>query len=388
MVENFAPLMVADEGISLPFHPLADCFPTLEGKPFAELVADIQQHGVLEPVWLYDGAILDGRNRYRASRIAGVACPTRTYTGDDLVGFVVSMNLRRRHLDESQRGMVAAKLANLSQGRPEDLHKKAANLPLLSSATEDNHHSPSLSQAQAAEMLNVSERTVRDAKKVQREAAPEVVKAVDTGELTVSAALPLTTLPREEQGPALAAVKQEAAGKKLTADRVRTTVQRRPGFDPTPPADVACVNRDMQADGGTAAVVLLATRAEDRESLWIGALVEMLEPLATRLCVNVPPVVDARDCFLFLQDLIDEALSQLDTRTVEMPSSDHPRTLAMRILETIGELGHPCTSREVWERLHVSTPAILYGAVGGQMSKLHGKGRLAKEGTRYHLVQE
>jgi hypothetical protein len=57
------------------------------------------------------------------------------------------MNLKRRHLNESQRAMIAAKLANMPHGgdRKSD---QAANLPLVS-------------QSAAAEMLNVSDRSIR-----------------------------------------------------------------------------------------------------------------------------------------------------------------------------------------------------------------------------------
>jgi hypothetical protein len=62
------------------------------------------------------------------------------------------MNLRRRHLDESQRGMCSARLATMRQGSRTDL-TPSANLP-------------EVSQQYAAQLLNVSERTLRDAKKV------------------------------------------------------------------------------------------------------------------------------------------------------------------------------------------------------------------------------
>jgi hypothetical protein len=48
--------------------------------------------------------------------------------GTDPVGFVVSMNLRRRHMNESQRAMVAARLANMDSWRP----KKSASIDALS----------------------------------------------------------------------------------------------------------------------------------------------------------------------------------------------------------------------------------------------------------------
>src|SRR5690606_18766996 len=100
------------------------------------------------------------------------ACPL-CGDGDEasLVPFVVSPNLKRRHLDESQRAMVAANIARLPLGANQ--HTASANLP---------------TQAEAATMLNVSERTVRSARQVRDDGAPELVQAVEQGKVSVSAA--------------------------------------------------------------------------------------------------------------------------------------------------------------------------------------------------------
>src|SRR5262245_42687293 len=95
----------------LPFHPLANIFPLLEGKEFEELADDIHRNGLHEPIILYEGMILDGRNRYRSCLAVNVDPHFETYDGTDALGYVVSLNLHRRHLDESQRGMVAARIA-------------------------------------------------------------------------------------------------------------------------------------------------------------------------------------------------------------------------------------------------------------------------------------
>ena len=71
--------------------------------------ADILENGQREPIWIYDGKIIDGRNRYRACRDAGIEPALRTWNGEgSLVQFVVSLNLHRRHLTSSQRAAIAA----------------------------------------------------------------------------------------------------------------------------------------------------------------------------------------------------------------------------------------------------------------------------------------
>jgi hypothetical protein len=47
------------------FHPLANVFPLIEGAEFGELVADIKANGLNERIEMYEGMMLDGRNRYR-----------------------------------------------------------------------------------------------------------------------------------------------------------------------------------------------------------------------------------------------------------------------------------------------------------------------------------
>lgn len=167
------------------FHPLANIFPLIEGQAYQDLLTDVVRHGIREPVWLYEGQILDGRNRYRAATAMGVSFDTREYEGDDPAAFVVSLNLHRRHLSESQRAMVAAKLANMSQGQRTDI-EPSANLQKVSQST-------------AADMLNVSPRSVAAAKKVTEEAPPEVVKAVEQGAMAVSLAVQVAELSEEDQ---------------------------------------------------------------------------------------------------------------------------------------------------------------------------------------------
>lgn len=172
-----------DEGRRMNYHPLSELFPLMQGREFDELVSDVKANGLREPIWTYEGQILDGRNRWRACEAAQLSHrPMREYSGDDPVSFVVSLNLHRRHLSETQRADVAAAIANLGRGRP-----------------TSNPSIEGISQAQAADMLNVSVASVERAAKVQRDGVPELRAAVQADRVSVSAAADVAELPQSVQ---------------------------------------------------------------------------------------------------------------------------------------------------------------------------------------------
>lgn len=203
---------LSGEGMTLEFHPIANVFPLIDGREFDELADDIRANGVREPVILYEGQILDGRNRYRASQIAGVDCPMQTYQGDDPVGFVVSLNLRRRHLSEGQRAHVAGLVANMRQGERTDI-QPSANLQKVS-------------VGDAAKLLNVSERSVQNARFVQDHGIPELQEKVAKGAVAPSTAADVARLPAVEQQEIVARGEKEIlqAAKQIRAEKA---VERR-----------------------------------------------------------------------------------------------------------------------------------------------------------------
>jgi N6-adenosine-specific RNA methylase IME4 len=188
---------------TLRYHPLADIFPLMEGAEFNELVADIKANGLHEPIILLDDLILDGRNRYRACIAAGVEPIWRPFQGDDPAAYVVSMNVARRHLSESQRAMVAGKLATLKQG--------------------GNQHSEGLPIGRSSELLNVSERTVARAREVLNRGTQELQSAVERGAVSVAAAADVATLAPGEQTEIVARGEREILlkAKELRAKRVK-----------------------------------------------------------------------------------------------------------------------------------------------------------------------
>jgi len=88
------------------WHPLADPFPILRGKALAGMAENIGEVGLLTPILLFEGKVLDGRNRARACRKAGVALLIEEAQTTDPVGLLISLNVNRRHLNEMQRAAV------------------------------------------------------------------------------------------------------------------------------------------------------------------------------------------------------------------------------------------------------------------------------------------
>jgi N6-adenosine-specific RNA methylase IME4 len=195
--------------MTIPYHPLADIFPLMEGEGFDALVASIKANGLREPIVIFEDKILDGRNRDRACAAAGVDPVFAPFRGDDPVAFVVDANVHRRHLSESQRAIVAARLATLAHGQRQS--GRLAAVP---------------TQQEAAALLNVGERSVRRAAEVRDHGAPELQRAVEQGAIAVNAAAELAKLPVERQQEILAALDEGEIRKAASKIHTRRMQER------------------------------------------------------------------------------------------------------------------------------------------------------------------
>jgi len=178
------------------FHPIANVFPLMVGDEFKRFRKDIKSNKLREPVVIYEGKILDGRNRYNACKEFGFPFDIKLYTGTDPIAFVVSANIHRRHLNESQRATVAAQLATFTH----DGDRSKAPIGALTDKA-------------AAKLLNVGERSVERAKAVLKEATPNIQALVKSGEVAVSAATEVVKLPKEKQAELTTASKVREAVK-------------------------------------------------------------------------------------------------------------------------------------------------------------------------------
>jgi ParB-like nuclease domain len=104
-------LPVVAEGHDYIAHELANLLPMTSASEFANLKADIAANGLLQPIWLFEGRILDGRNRYRACkelRYVFTSKDFREFEGDYAAAeaFVFSSNFQRRQLSKTQMNEV------------------------------------------------------------------------------------------------------------------------------------------------------------------------------------------------------------------------------------------------------------------------------------------
>jgi len=170
-------------------HPLAKKLPMASDEDLAKMAEDIKKRGLIEPITLLDGMILDGRNRYEACKMAGVEPQVVEYQGKDPLADVYSWNVPRRHLTTSQRAAVAVEFKPMFEKAAKERQaeqavrnqpngQKVANLPPIEKAK---------ARDQAAAAMNVSGRSVQDAEYV-KEHAPEAFEEVKAGNKTVNAA--------------------------------------------------------------------------------------------------------------------------------------------------------------------------------------------------------
>ena len=107
-VAKLAPVAEGPTFLDYIAHPLANEFPVIEGKEFKDLCDSIAKLGILEPITLFQGMILDGRNRYRAAKEVGYAFTARDFkeffgTPEEAEEWSLEVNSKRRHLTPKQK---------------------------------------------------------------------------------------------------------------------------------------------------------------------------------------------------------------------------------------------------------------------------------------------
>ena len=174
----------------------------------AELEANLVAEGCLSPliVWQGHDFLLDGHNRFEICRRHGIACQVRTISlgsREEAKAWIIKHQLGRRNLKESQRAMLAATLKEMfsaaaverkAQGRIAGGRARQGDSSMVSNLTPS-----SKARDDAAETMNVSSGLVHAAEKVRAAGSQRLQQAVMAGEVSVSAAAKVATLPVPQQ---------------------------------------------------------------------------------------------------------------------------------------------------------------------------------------------
>jgi len=231
---------VQTEHTALASHEVATLLPPMEEADYRELVEDIRAHGLIEPIWLYEGQIADGRHRYRACLDAGVEPRFRTWDGPGtLVDFVLSLNVERRHLTPAQRAAIAVEVLPLYEADAKRRQRELAGTRRTAGVTDLGAIVPQPPQdaatpaarapkasERAAQKMHVSARYVAATKRIKAE-APAVLEEMRRGVLTVPEATKLARMSEQSRAALLERLQTGEAASLRKAQEIVTGEQRK-----------------------------------------------------------------------------------------------------------------------------------------------------------------
>lgn len=154
-------------------HPLSTLFPRMVGKEFDSFKEDIKINGQREPIIIVEGMILDGGNRYRACIELGIEPNFMTFGGENIVTYILSANLHRRHLSVGQQAAIVASMQDWEKAHPSG--KLPGNVTGLDTV------------AKRMAVSGASDKTQREADKLAKK-NPELAKKVARGEIPLAKA--------------------------------------------------------------------------------------------------------------------------------------------------------------------------------------------------------
>ena len=197
----------------LTFHRFCNLLPDMSADDFTALKDDINRNGLINPVTIFVGQILDGKHRYIACKELNIEPKFKTFDGDDeqALNYVISQNISRRHLEKSQRAALAVEakeeFTKIAKNKQKQAGKDAGGLgaeygklggrgnkketeqedinPLVQKVAQGGYEKPAeKSREKAAKLYNVNHQYITDAEKVKNK-SPEVFEKVRNGKINL-----------------------------------------------------------------------------------------------------------------------------------------------------------------------------------------------------------
>jgi len=197
------------------FHPACKLFPKLNDSDLQELAEDIKANGLQNPIVLLDGEILDGRNRFAACKLAGVDPQFKNWDGEGSpVEWIISQNLKRRHLTPSQKAVVAFELLPLLEKEAKQRQRLSKGRGKKGAQECATFSSSGKSSEAAGRIARSSPRNVEMVKEVHSK-APELIEKIRSGDLNVQEGSRLAKLPAGKRANLLRQIEQGDNGSKM-----------------------------------------------------------------------------------------------------------------------------------------------------------------------------
>lgn len=241
---------------------------------YAALERSILAEGCRDALVIWGDLLIDGHNRYSICQKHGLPFSTvqahQFQTIEDVHLWMIDQHLGRRSISDFQRGVLALRKRDILETRlksaptvppdeptagtpahaaddpPFDMGGDDSATPVAASAEADTATSNRIaitpaetkllkSREALAKAARISSTQVRMIEAIQSQAAPEVVAAVKAGDITLSTAAMVSSLPAEEQAQAAHGGAKEL---RQAAKRVREA-KRKPKPDAIAPSDDA-----------------------------------------------------------------------------------------------------------------------------------------------------
>jgi hypothetical protein len=186
-------------------HPICLLIPSADEYELQELTEDVRAHGLIDPIVLFEGMILDGRNRAAACERGQVAPRYVQFGGgrEDALILVISHNLKRRHLTKQAiaDALVAAEDFNLhytlaGPAAEQEAADSAGTQPVIKITEPKTASSRKLAQAAGGAVSHVM---IAATRKVKEKGEPELQEAVKRGRIGVQDAAKVADLLPEQQ---------------------------------------------------------------------------------------------------------------------------------------------------------------------------------------------
>ena len=240
--------------------------------------------GCRDALVLWGDILVDGHNRYGICRKHGIAFNTvqntRFKSMEDVHLWMIEQHLGRRSVSDYQRGVLGLRkreiFARRVQAQREAEAAAAADAAAARVAEDlppwDDAPGP-VSRAELAREAKLSSNQVAMIERIHTQAAPEVVEALKAGEISISAAAAVASLPVDEQVSAAQAGRTEL---RQAARRAREAKKRPRGDAPA----AAAVEGE---DAPDARALLRRVTQLERENAELRAQVEALQAQLLRM---------------------------------------------------------------------------------------------------------